>query len=134
MLSNYQFIFTSGIFIAGFQRISGIGAKADVEYVLEGGRIGPAYPLYGAAKSAGRLTFEKGWGTLNPFYYGGFVPGMCLRSPGTIIIYDENRFIRRVFGFMNGIITSWECSPLNAERSELVIDTLVIEHTGISEA
>ncbi|MCL2698123.1 MAG: phage tail protein [Oscillospiraceae bacterium] len=133
MLAGYNFVFTCGTFKAGFSKISGIGGKAEIEYLKEGGRDSCAYPLAGASYSAGKLTFEKGWGTFNPLYSGGFKVGMRLNQPCTIIIYGEEKRIARCFGFDKGVISSWECSTLDAGKSDLIIDTLVIEHTGLYE-
>ena len=66
LLHVYSFFLTFGPLKAGFQKISGIGESMEPEYIYEGGQCRP-YPIQGTKNKAGRITFEKGHGYLNPF-------------------------------------------------------------------
>lgn len=134
LLSGYRFVFAYGPFRAGFQKISGLGSSITVEYINEGGCSGYAYPIQSAKGGTGKLTFEKGFGYYNPFYGPrGFAPGTRIESPCGIAVMDRDGAPRRFFAFDYGIITTWECSPLDAGASELLIDKVEIEHTGLYE-
>ncbi|MDR0222458.1 MAG: phage tail protein [Oscillospiraceae bacterium] len=135
LLSGYNFLFYyENVIKAGFQKISGIGGKIEVEYIHEGGRLDCAYPIRGTKKSAGRLAFEKGCGFLNPLRSpAGFVPGKRIGKTCSIIIPGTGGTVKKAFAFDGGLIVSWECTPLDAKSGELIIDKVEIEHTGIYE-
>ncbi len=132
LLNVYSFFVTIGSLTAGFQKISGIGANVEPEYIYEGGQLYP-YPVAGAKNKAGRITFEKGHGYFNPFLNGGFHAGMRISQPCSIIIPDKEKKPLRVFAFDSGLIVSWEISDLNAMDGGVMIDKAVIEHSGIYE-
>jgi phage tail-like protein len=133
MLSSFRFVFTCEEKKIGFQKISGMSSKAEVEYIKEGGRIGGAYPVSASSVAAGKLTFEKGWGDSARLGVDWFKPGKRINKPCTILLFDESGSIKRAFGFDCGVVTAWECSGLDAEKSGLLIDTFVIEHSGLYE-
>ncbi len=68
------------------------------EYIYEGGQCRP-YPIQGTKKNkAGRITFEKGHGYLNPFFSkNGFTAGSRISLPCSIIITDNNNKPLRIF-------------------------------------
>ena len=91
--------------------------------------------LYRALKNkAGRITFEKGHGYLNPFFSkNGFTAGSRISLPCSIIITDNNNKPLRIFAFDSGMLVSWEISELDALSGNVLIDKAVIEHSGIYE-
>lgn len=130
----YRFTFVYDNLKAGFQRISGFEKRVDIEYLKEGGREGNAYPLVSPSDTSGKLTLEKGRGKINPFYgEQGYKVGMRLDKVCVINVLSEDGEIKRSFSFDKGVISVWECSALEAERSSVLIDKLVIEHTGLVE-
>lgn len=133
LLNVYNFFLMIGALKVGFQKISGIGVETEPEYIYEGGHQMP-YPLQGAKNKPGRITFEKGHGYLNPFKGRmGLQVGMWISDPCSIVIMGNDRKPVRVFGFDGGLIVSWETSALDAQSNELLIDKVVIEHSGIYE-
>lgn len=133
LLNVYSFFVTIGSLNAGFQKISGIGGSVEPEYIHEGGQLYP-YPVIGSKNKAGRITFEKGHGYFNPFMgSGGFTAGARLSQPCSIIIKDKGNKPLRIFAFDSGLIVSWEISELDAQNGGVMIDKVVIEHSGIYE-
>lgn len=133
LLNVYSFFVTIGPLNAGFQKISGISSSVEPEYIYEGGQLYP-YPVVGSKNKPGRLTFEKGHGYFNPFSgNGGFRAGTVITRPCSIIVTDGGRKPLRIFAFDYGLITSWESSDLDAQSGGVMIDKVVIEHSGIYE-
>lgn len=133
LLHVYSFFLTLGPLKAGFQKISGIGESMEPEYIYEGGQCRP-YPIQGTKNKAGRITFEKGHGYLNPFLSkNGFTAGSRISLPCSIIITDKNNKPLRIFAFDSGMLVSWEISELDALSGNVLIDKAVIEHSGIYE-
>ncbi len=133
LLNVYSFFVTIGAFNAGFKKISGIEESVEPEYIHEGGQLYP-YPVVGSKNKAGRITFEKGHGYFNPFSKkNGFRAGASITQPCSIIVTDKNKKPLRIFAFDSGLIVSWAVSDLDAESGEVMIDKVVIEHSGLYE-
>lgn len=133
LLNVYSFFVTMGSLNAGFQKVSGIGGSVEPEYIYEGGQLYP-YPVVGSKNKAGRITFEKGYGYFNPFIGGGgFKAGTRIYQPCSVIITDKSQKPLRVFAFDSGMIVSWEVSELDAQSGGVMIDKVVVEHSGIYE-
>jgi len=133
LLNVYSFFVTIGSFKAGFQRISGIEESVEPEYIYEGGQLYP-YPVVGSKNRAGRITFEKGHGCFNPFSEkNGFRAGTAITQPCSIIVTDKSKKPLRIFAFDSGLVVSWTVSDLDAQSGEVMIDKVVIEHSGLYE-
>lgn len=133
LLNVYSFFVTLGSLSAGFQKISGIGAGIEPEYIYEGGQLYP-HVVVGSKNKAGRVTFEKGHGYFNPFMEkDSFRAGARISQPCSIIIMDKSKKPLRIFAFDSGLIVSWEISELDAQSGGVMINKAVIEHSGIYE-
>lgn len=135
IVSSHKFIVTIGTHIASFAKITGLRTQIETEYITEGGINSYRHITRSPKASQNRLIFEKGFGYMNPFYSAqGFVPGTMLLLPCTIIVLGKSDSdFERVFEFDNAMIISWEASPLDAMSSEIIIDRVELEHSGLRE-
>lgn len=133
-LSN-RFIVLMGPLVTSFQKISGIENVVEYDTYHEGGVNSYPHVFVKQKQEPSKLTFEKGYGIMNPLSkLSGFRRELIQEiTPGTILLLDEKSSIVRMFAFIGAMPVEWRMSELNAQASELLIDTITIIHKGIKE-
>ncbi len=113
------------------------GLKADVEEfeIKEGGLNSRTHKLPGRV-TWGPITLKKGVGDENFFneWWDKVVnsPGDC-RKNVTILLLDDKFETFRRWEIKNAWPKSWEGVALNARSAELAIETLTLNHEGVTE-
>jgi len=114
-----------------FQRVSGLSGEIPVETINEGGQNLYSHRLPKAV-SYGNLVLERGRVLLSPldlqtnigFTLFTFVPSHVL-----VTLHGEEGIPMGAWLFMDAYPVSWSSSDLDADKTEVLIDTLELAYT-----
>lgn len=133
LLPSYNFLVTIGQDVYSFSKVSNLVSQIEYETVPEGGNND--YPLLFPKQktSPDMLTLEKGVRTrTSDKSFNSLVEGMQVEMV-TILLVKDGRRLEKVFYFKKGLIVKRTFSDLDAQRNELLIETLEIAHSGLEE-
>jgi phage tail-like protein len=119
--------------LAGFSECTGLEMTMDTEDYEEGGNNGTVL-RFPKRHKWGDITLRKGLTrdqSLFDWYYG-FTQGVTRRKDGLIILMDERREPHTVWKFRRGLPVKYVAPQLNAQQSNVAIETLSIAHEGIT--
>lgn len=136
--AGINFVVFMGTQILGFQSVSGISKRQDVEYIAEGGRNDYPLMLKKPQSTPHKLTFKRGYrvrtvlgsAPITDMMFGDQISEES-GKPGMIFVLGRGREIKALYGFCSQGIEEWTMSDLDAERSEPCIETFTISHTGL---
>ena len=121
-----------------FQSVSGLDVQLDTETWKEGGENHFTHALPGRSKYSSSLTLKRG--LLKPKQSG--ITDWCLKAfvdleitPLKVVsveLLDENHIVLVKWVLEHVWPKSWKVADLNAERSEVLIETLVLNFNRFS--
>ena len=120
---------------AFFKSVSGLKYEQEVIPVREGGTTDTTFMLPGAIKW-GPLTSKQGFTGSSKLmeWREAWMRGAGTRIPtGQIIMLDGPKLLPKAqWTFYRGWPSKWEISEFDASKSELAIETLEIQHEGLT--
>ena len=118
----------------GFQECTGLEGTLQLEEYEEGGRNGEVLK-FPKRMSWGNITLKRGLALATDLWdwHYGFVTGRGRRRDGMIVVQDSRRLPSSVWYFRRGLPVRWQGPSLNAQRSEVAIETIEIAHEGLSQ-
>jgi phage tail-like protein len=116
-----------------FTEVSGLKGDAEEFEIKEGGRNSHTHRLPGRV-SWGPVTLKKGLGD-EKFFHEWWdkvvkTPKDCRKKVSIILMNDKWDEVRR-WELEDAWPKSWETATLNANSSEMAIETLVLNHKGV---
>lgn len=133
LLPSYNFLVTIGQDVFSFSKVSNLVSQIEYDTVAEGGNN--QYPLLFQKQknNPDTLTLEKGVRTrASDRAFNSLLEGMQVEQVTILLIRDGEQVVK-AFYFEKGLITKRSFSNLDAEKSELLIETLEIAHSGLVE-
>ena len=119
--------------LAGFSECTGLEMTLETEDYEEGGNNGTVLKFPKRAKW-GEITLKKGITKKTDLFdwYYGFTQGITKRKDGVIILMTEKHEPHIVWKFRRGLPIKYVAPQLNAQQSNVAIETLTIAHEGIT--
>jgi phage tail-like protein len=119
--------------LAGFNECSGLEMTLETEDYPEGGNNGTLLRFPKRAKW-GDITLKKGITRRTELFdwYYAFTQGITKRKDGLIILMNEKHEPHTVWKFRRGLPVKYVAPQLNAQQSNVAIETLTIAHEGIT--
>ena len=115
-----------------FSRVSGISEEKQVKYIREGGRNDTPLMFKCPQENGVKLTFERGFVSKN---YAGFFTDMLLMRKRMvyieIFVLNPDSSVAKTYMFQSQGMVSWSLGDLDASRSEVLIEKLVLSTTGL---
>lgn len=119
--------------LAGFTECSGLEMTLETEDYPEGGNNGTVLKFPKRAKWS-EITLKKGItrnSDLFDWYYA-FTQGEGKRKDGLIILMTEAHEPHTVWNFRRGLPVKYAGPQLNAQQSNVAIESITIAHEGIA--
>jgi phage tail-like protein len=119
--------------LAGFSECSGLEMSMDTHDYEEGGNNGTLL-RFPKRHKWGDLTLRRGitrnQDLFNWFY--AFSQGVTTRKDGLIMLMNERQEPHTVWRFRRGLPVKYVAPQLNAQQSNVAIESLTIAHEGIT--
>ena len=131
-IPGYSFSVNFDGFSYSFSRVSNLGGSIEVDTIQEGGNNDAPVVLRKPKRSPDYLILERALhSTLTDVAFSFFKEGRQI-SAITITVKKDGKTVRMFF-ITNGIIVQREFSPLDALESSVLLQSLKIAHSGITE-
>lgn len=119
--------------LAGFSECTGLEMTLETEDYEEGGNNGTVLKFPKRAKW-GEITLKKGLTRKTDLFdwYYAFTQGITRRKDGVIIVMNEKHEPHTVWKFRRGLPVKYVAPQLNAQQSNVAIETLTIAHEGLT--
>lgn len=133
LLSGCNFMVTIGQEIFSFAKVSNLVAQVEYETVQEGGNNDHPLLFPKQKTKPDTLVLERGvrkW-ALDPTF-DSLQEGMEVEQVTILLVKDGIQLSKALF-FHKGLIVKRSFSNLDAGKSELLIETLEIAHSGLVE-
>ena len=115
-----------------FARITNLSGSIAIDTIIDGGTNDAPVILRVPKKNPDVLVLEKGlYTTFGDMTYALFSEGSSVTNIS--INVQRNGKTVRMFFVTNGVVIKREYSPLDALESELLIKSIQIAHTGLTE-
>ena len=161
LTQGFNFIVTLNQYMFGFKSVSGISIEREVEYIHEGG-VNDHQLMVGAPQGSGgyKLDFERGLmirtasspvsfakaaataNISNNIARKSALIALSSLSPqealekgpaiGLIQVYNRQNKLTAMYSFLSLGMTSWSIDNLDAERGDILIESISIVHTGLT--
>lgn len=119
-------------FSYSFGRVSNLGGTIEIDTIQEGGNNDAPVILRKPKRSPDYLILERALhSTLTDVAFSFFKEGRMI-SAITITVKKDGKTVRMFF-ITNGVIVQREFSPLDALESSVLLQSLKIAHTGMTE-
>ena len=131
-IPGYSFTVNLDGFNYSFSRVSNLAGSCEIETIVEGGSNESPVILRKPKRTPDFLLFERGLhSTLTDTAFSFFSVGKKIDA--ITISVKKNGNIVRMFFASGGIIVEREFSSLDALESTVMVQTLKIAHTGLTE-
>jgi phage tail-like protein len=124
-----------GIVRAAFKEVSGLEATVEVKDYREGGENTTVRKLPGLTKYA---NIQLKWGMADDLdlydWHQDVIRGDFERKNGSIVLFNQKGDEVARWNFVRAWPTKWGGPALNAESSDIAIDTLELVHEGLERA
>ena len=115
-----------------FSKVSNISGSIEIDTITNGGFNDSPVVLRKPKKSPDMLVLEKGvFTTADDIGFSVFKEGTKINSIMITVMRDGKAV--RMFSASHGVIVKRQFSNLDAMESEVLLETLQIAHTGITE-
>ena len=133
LIVNYTFSVTLDALTFGFKKISNLASSIEVETIIDGGTNDAPVIMKKPKKNADVLILEKGLhSSMKDLEFGLlFKEGRTIKNIAINVKRDGKTV--RMFSISNGLIVGREFSPLDALEGEVMLESLKIAHTGLTE-
>ena len=131
-IPGYSFSVNLDGFMYSFGKVTNLSSTVDIETIVNGGNNDGPVILRKPKKNPDFLILERALhSTLTDMAFSFFTVGRQI-SAITIMVNKDGKTVRMFF-VANGIIVQREFSPLDALDSSVMLQSLKIAHTGITE-
>ena len=131
-IPGYSFSVNFDGFSYSFGRVSNLGGTIDIETIQEGGNNDSVVILRKPKKNPDYLILERALhSTLTDVAFSFFKEGRLI-SAITITVKKDGKTVRMFF-ITIGVIVQREFSPLDALESSVLLQSLKIAHSGMTE-
>ncbi|MDD4802452.1 MAG: phage tail protein [Syntrophomonas sp.] len=122
-----------GLLVADFAEVSGLEAYTEVKVVREGG-VNEYEHHFITIKKYPPLVLRRGFTNSTELWtwYEGTTSGRLQRKNGSIILLDANGQESFRWNFMGAYPTKWIGPRLQANASEVAIESLELVHQGLA--
>jgi phage tail-like protein len=120
--------------IAGFSKCTGLEMTLELEAYKEGGNNGTTLQ-FPTRVTWNKLTLERGltYDTQLWEWFSSFVEGRGERRDGVITLRDASGQPHTVWRFRRGLPARYAGPQLEAERSNVAVETVEIAHEGLHQ-
>lgn len=136
--AGINFVVMLGTSILGFQSVSGLSQKKEMDYIVEGGRNDRPIFLKKPRSQPQTLTFKRGYRSRTLASSLPFVDMLIgdtwidwPNALGLIFVLGNAREMRALFSFKNMGLIEWSMSDLDAQSSVPCIETFTIGYTDL---
>lgn len=131
-ITGYQFTVNLDGFSYSFGRVTNLSGSIEVETIVEGGNNDYPIILRKPKRSPDFLLLERALhSTLTDMAFAFFSVGRKIDA--ITISVQKNGSTVRMFFASGGVIVEREFSPLDAVDSSVMVQSLKIAHTGLTE-
>lgn len=132
-ISGYEFEVQLGIALSvSFSKVRNLSYQGDVEVLADGGDNERMYFAAKQRRHPDRTVFERGWQTgLTSMIMSYLTPGLTIK--GILILVKRNGSLKKTFYIEEGIISRVTFSDLDALNSNIIIKSMELVHTGVTE-
>jgi phage tail-like protein len=131
---NFQ-VKIDGIIVAAFSEVSGLTSDTSIIEYREGSdNVGTVRKLPGLRKY-NHIVLKRGWTSDNKLWTWrkSVIDGQTQRKTGSNVLLDESRSPVLSWEFCEGWPSKWEGPAVNAQTSEVAIETLEITCEDVVE-
>jgi phage tail-like protein len=123
----------SGIFVAGFNDVSGLQAEIEVQEYREGGVNEYIHKRAGPARYPSNLILKRGTGDNTELWswYCSVLQGTIQRKSLDVVLMDSAGTEKRRWTFKNAYPVKWAGPEFKAQGSEVAIESLELAHEGL---
>jgi len=133
--ANFNFLVQiDGVTKAGFQEVSGLSIDVSVMEYRDGTDIPLSVRKFPGLVRYSPIVLKRGL-TQDASLWNWFqtvLNGNVQRADGSIVLLDPARNSVLRWNFVRGWPSKWEGPHLDGKTNEVAIETLVIEHEGIT--
>ena len=131
-IPGYSFSVNLDGFMYSFGKVTNLSGTQEIETIVNGGTNDAPVILRKPKKNPDFLILERALhSTLTDMAFSFFTVGRQI-SAITISVNKDGKTVRMFFA-TNGVIVQREFSPLDALESSVLLQSLKIAHTGITE-
>ena len=131
-IPGYSFTVLFEAFPCSFAKVSNLSGSIEIDTIQEGGNNDSPIIVRKPKKNPDFLVLERALhSTVSDVAFSVFKEGKRLDSI-TINVKKDGKTVR-VFNITNGVIVAREFSPLDALESSVMVQSLTIAHTGMTE-
>ena len=131
-IPGYSFSVNFDGFSYSFGRVSNLGGSIEIDTIQEGGNNDAPVILRKPKRTPDYLILERALhSTLTDVVFSFFKEGRKI-SAITITVKKDGKTVRMFF-IENGVIVQREFSPLDALESSVLLQSLKIAHSGMTE-
>ncbi|MEO0425116.1 MAG: phage tail protein [Pseudomonadota bacterium] len=118
--------------VGGFNECTGLETTLDIHEYEEGGRNGTVLK-FPTRVQPGRIVLKRGVtrGTALWEWFEGFLNGDFKRKDGVITLLNDAHEPHTVWGFQRGLPARYSAPQLNAQQSNVAIESIEIVHEGL---
>ena len=133
LIPNYSFTVRLDMLSFGFKRVSNMTSTAEIETIIDGGHNDSPVIVRKPKRNPDILILEKGLSTtMNDLKFGLlFKEGRKIDNISIDVKRDGKTV--RMFSVTGGVIVSREFSGLDAVDGDVLLESLKIAHSGITE-
>ncbi len=131
-IPGYEFSVNLDGFMYSFSRVTNLSSSAEIETIVEGGNNDSPVILRKSKRSPDYLMLERALhSTFTDMAFSFFTVGRKIDA--ITISVQKNGSTVRMFFAAGGVIVEREFSPLDAVESTILVQSLKIAHTGLTE-
>ncbi len=133
LIPSYSFTVKLDMLSFGFKKVSNISSSIDIETIIDGGTNDSPVIVRKPKRNPDMLILEKGLSsTMKDLEFGLlFKEGRKIDNISIDVKRDGKTV--RMFSVSGGVIVGREFSPLDSLEGEVMLESLKIAHTGITE-
>ena len=137
MIANRFSFKMEGLLEGGFSRVKNIERRVKREEYNEGGSNMKPVILAGQQTSSNKLVLEKGYIVSKDSMFKKLNQELSNQKhifrSGTLSVLDKSSNPVRTFYFEKGIISEWSISDLDAKSPGIMMERIIIVHSGLIE-
>ncbi len=121
--------------VGGFREVTGLEGQLEVFAYAEGGQNDYLHQLP-VRHSWSRIVLKRGLVTsisVWAWYRAGMAGSLGARRDGAIILQREDGIPAAAWMFRGGLASKWVGPTMNAQQSEVAIESIEIAHQGIEQ-
>lgn len=133
LIPNYSFTVRLDMLSFGFKKVSNLTSTIDVDTIIDGGTNDAPVIVRKPKKNPDMLILEKGLSTTMKDLEFGLLFKEGRKIDNISIDVKRDGKTVRMFSVSGGVIVGREFSPLDSLEGDVLLESLKIAHTGITE-